>query len=269
MSACRNLVSDSPLVQETIDLLRECGGSAYASDIADIVLRISNLSTDLAGLVVAELLRDDHRLCVRECGKVELVCEDTETRILNDADFVVVDLETTGAKTPPCRVTEIGAYRVSKGQIVAEFQTLVNPETPIPPFIVNLTGINNEMVKDAPYFADVAPSWLEFAGDAVLVAHNASFDVRFLNHELARVFPGRRMANSHLCTVILSRRVFPGLENYRLQTVAEHFAITINDRHRAAGDALATAEIFIRILERMDEYGISDLAAARRFRISN
>lgn len=269
MSVCRNLVSDSPLVQETIDLLRECGGSAPASDIADIVLRISNLNADLATLVVAELLRDDHRLCVREGGSVELVCEDTETRLLNEADFVVVDLETTGAKTPPCRVTEIGAYRVSQGRIVAEFQSLVNPETPIPPFIVNLTGINNQMVKDAPCFAEIAPRWLEFAGDAVLVAHNASFDVRFLNHELSRVFPGRRMGNSHLCTVILSRRIFPGLENYRLQTVADHFSITISDRHRAAGDALATAEIFIRMLERMDEYGVRDLAAARRFKISN
>ena len=269
MPECRNLVSDSPLVQETIDVLRECGGSASASDIADIVLRISNLNADLACLVVAELVRDDARLCVRDGGSVELLCEDTEARLLNDSDFVVVDLETTGAKTPPSRVTEIGAYRVTQGRIVAEFQTLVNPETPIPPFIVNLTGINNQMVKDAPCFADVAARWLEFAGDAVLVAHNASFDVRFLNHELGRVFPGRRMANSHLCTVVLSRRIFPGLLNYRLQTVAEHFSITIENRHRAASDARATAEIFIHMLERMDEYGVRDLAAARRFKISN
>lgn len=268
MSVCRNLISDSPLVQETIDLLRMCGGSAAASDIADIVLRISNLRADLAGIIIAELIRDDHRLCVRDGSIVELLCDDSEERLLNEADFVVVDLETTGAKTPPCRVTEIGAYRISQGQIVAEFQTLVNPETPIPPFIVNLTGISNQMVKDAPCFAEVAPRWLEFAGDAVLVAHNASFDVRFLNHELSRVFPGRRMANSHLCTVVLSRRIFPGLDNYRLGTVAEHFSLTINNRHRAASDALATAEIFIRMLERMDEHGVRDLAAARRFKIS-
>lgn len=248
-------------------MLRECGGSASASDIADIVLRISNLNADLAGLVVTELIRDDHRLCVREGAIVELLSDDSESRLLNEADFVVVDLETTGAKTPPCRVTEIGAYRVSQGQIVAEFQTLVNPEMPIPPFIVNLTGISNQMVKDAPRFEEVAPLWLEFAGDAVLVAHNASFDVRFLNHELSRVFPGRRMANSNLCTVVLSRRIFPGLMNYRLQTVAEHFSITINNRHRAASDAHATAEIFIRMLERMDEHGVRDLAAARRFRV--
>ncbi len=269
MSVCQNLISDSPLVQETIDLLRECGGSAPAADIADIVLRISNLKADLAALIMAELIRDDRRLCLREGAIVELLSDDTEELVLNDTDFVVVDLETTGAKTPPCRVTEIGAYRVSQGRIVDEFQTLVNPEIPIPPFIVNLTGISDEMVKGAPRFADVAPRWLAFAGDAVLVAHNASFDVRFLNHELSRVFPGRRMANSNLCTVILSRRIFPGLLNYRLQTVAEHFSITISNRHRAAGDAYATAEIFLRMLKRLDEHGVRDLGSARRFKLAN
>jgi DNA polymerase-3 subunit alpha (Gram-positive type) len=113
------------------------------------------------------------------------------------------------------------------------------------------------------------PRWLDFAGDAVLVAHNANFDVRFLNHEIARVFPGRRMANSNLCTVVLSRRIFPGLMNYRLQTVADHFSITINNRHRAASDALATAEIFIHMLSRLDEHGVRDLAAARRFNFND
>ena len=100
MPVCRNLISDSPLVQETIDLLRECGGSASASDVADIVLRESQISRpDLAGLVVAELIRDDYRLCVRDGGTVELLCVDDEARLLKEADFVVVSLETTGAKT--------------------------------------------------------------------------------------------------------------------------------------------------------------------------
>jgi len=268
MQVRRNLVSDSPLVQETVEMLRVCGGRASAADIADLVLKLSDIEVELAAMLVADMIKDDHRLCVRDGAMVELLCEDAETRLLHEADFVVVDLETTGAKTPPCRITEIGAYRVSQGQIVAEFQTLVNPETQIPPFIVNLTGITNQMVKDAPRFAEVAPLWLDFAGDAVLVAHNASFDVRFLNHELSRVFPGQRMANSNLCTVVLSRRIFPGLLNYRLQTVAEHFSITISNRHRAAGDALATAEIFLHVLERLSEHGVRDLAAARQFRLN-
>jgi DNA polymerase III epsilon subunit family exonuclease len=267
MAVRLNLVSDSPLVQETIEILRVSGGKATASDIADIVLKLSDLDAELAAMIVADLIKDDHRLCVRDGAMVELLCEDAEARLLHESDFVVVDVETTGAKTPPCRITEIGAYRVSQGRIVAEFQTLVNPETLIPPFIVNLTGITNQMVKNAPRFEDVAPLWLDFAGDAVLVAHNAQFDVRFLNHELARVFPGRRMANSNLCTVVLSRRIFPGLLNYRLQTVAEHFQIQIINRHRAASDALATAEIFIHMLARMNEHGVRDLASARKFKV--
>ena len=265
MQGRRNLVSDSALVQEAVDMLRVAGGCAPVVDIADIVLKLSDLDAELAALVVADLVKDDHRLLLRDDLIVELVCEDAEARALHETDFVVVDVETTGAKAPPSRIMEVGAYRVSRGRIVAEFNSLVNPEIPIPPFIARLTGISDAMVKGAPLFADIAPAWLDFLGESVLVAHNAQFDVRFLNHEIARVFPGRRMINSQLCTVKLSRRIFPGLLNYRLHTLAEHFTIPIINRHRAADDALATAEIFIRMLTRLEEYGVRDLAAARRF----
>ncbi|MFN2452876.1 MAG: PolC-type DNA polymerase III [Pyrinomonadaceae bacterium] len=266
MQAFRNLVSDSVLVQEIADSLRACGGCAPVADVADVVLKLSDVDAELATLLLNDLIKDDGRFLLNDNSTIELAYEDAEARLLREADFVIVDVETTGAKTPPCRITEIGAYRVSRGRVVAEFQTLINPETAIPPFIVGLTGITNAMVKDAPRFADVAAQWLDFASDAVLVAHNAAFDVRFLNHEIARVFPGRRMVNAQLCTVRLSRSVVPGLANYRLHTVAEHFAIPIVNRHRAAGDALATAEIFIQMLERLDRHGVRDLAAARAFR---
>ncbi|HEY6188091.1 MAG TPA: exonuclease domain-containing protein [Pyrinomonadaceae bacterium] len=269
MQVRRNLVSDSALVQETVDMLRVCGGCAPATDVADIVLKLSDIEPELATLVVADLVRDDHRLSLRDDMIVELVYEDVEARALHETDFVVVDVETTGAKTPPSRVMEVGAYRVSRGRIVAEFNSLVNPQIPIPPFIARLTGISDAMVKSAPVFADIAHDWLDFVGESVLVAHNAQFDVRFLNHEITRVFPGRRMINSHLCTVKLSRRIFPGLLNYRLHTVAAHFTIPIINRHRAADDALATAEIFIRMLTRLEEYGVRDLASARLFHFNS
>ena len=265
----RNLVSDSTLVRETIEMLRGCGGSASAAAIADLVLKLSDMDAELAAILISDLIKDDHRLSIRDGSMVELDCgEDAEARLLREADFVVVDLETTGAKAPPGRITEVGAYRVSQGRIVAEFQTLVNPEMMIPPFVVHLTGITDAMVKDAPVFAEVADELLDFISDAVLVAHDAQFDVRFLNHELARIFPGQRMANPQLCTVTLSRRVVPGLLNYRLHTVAEHFAVPIHNRHRAAGDARATAEIFIRMLARLDQHGVRYLAEARRFKLS-
>ncbi len=260
-----NLVSDSTLVQETLDLLRVSGGRANALQIVDVVFKVSHIDEDLAALLVGDLVKDDRRFKMIDGQTIELQVDDCETRLLNEVDFVVVDIEATGAKMPPNRIIELGAYRIRSGKVVDSFLTLVNPEISIPRFVISLTGISNEMVKQAPLFAEVAPQWLEFVKDAVLIAHNAPFDTTFLNHEIARVYPGHRMVNPHLCTVTLSRRAVPGLANYRLDTVADHFSIPIFERHRAGSDALATAEVFLRILERLDAHGVRDLAAVRRF----
>jgi DNA polymerase III epsilon subunit family exonuclease len=265
MAPYPNLVSDSTLVQETIDLLRDCGGRANATEIVDVVFKVSHIDEELAGLLVADLIRDDCRFRIVDSKTIELQGDDIESRLLEDLEFVVVDLEATGAKNPPNRIIELGAYRIRQGRIVEDFLTLVNPEIPIPRFVVSLTGITNEMVRQAPLFADVAPRWLDFVSDAVLIAHNAPFDTSFLNHEISRVYPGHRMINTNLCTVKLSRRVFPGLTNYRLDTVADHFSIPIFHRHRAGSDALATAEVFLHLLTRLGEHGVKDLASARHF----
>jgi DNA polymerase III epsilon subunit family exonuclease len=260
-----NLISDSTLVQETIDLLRDCGGRANAAEIVDAVFKVSHVDDELAALLIADLVKGDRRFKLVDGKTIELQEDDIESRLLQDLDFVVVDLEATGAKMPPNRVIELGAYRISRGSIVDKFLTLVNPEIPIPRFVISLTGITNEMVKDAPVFADVAPRWLDFVSDAVLIAHNSPFDTSFLNHEISRVYPGHRMINPDLCTVKLSRRVFPGLNNYRLDTVADHFSIPILQRHRAGSDALATAEVFLHLLSRFEAHGVMDLASARKF----
>lgn len=265
MPSFANLVSDSTLVQETIDLLRVSGGRANASQIVDAVFKVSHIDEELAGLLVGDLVKDDRRFKIIDGKTIELQAYDCESRLLKELDFVVVDIEATGAKLPPNRIIELGAYRIRGGQIVDNFMTLVNPEIPIPRFVIALTGISNEMVKQAPLFAEVAPRWLEFVEDAVLIAHNAPFDTNFLNHEISRVYPGHRMINPHLCTVTLSRRAVPGLANYRLETIADHFSIPIFDRHRAGSDARATAELFLRILDRLDEHGVRDLATARTF----
>ncbi len=261
-----NLVSDSTLVQDTIDLLTCSGGRAAASEIVDAVFKLSHIDDELAGLLVADLIRNDRRFKIIENNTVELLEDDSHLRLLKELDFVVVDVEATGAKTPPNRLIELGAYRIRGGKILDKFVTLVNPEIPIPRFVATLTGISNEMVKGAPVFADVAPKWLDFVSEAVLVAHNAPFDTSFLNHEISRVYPGHRMVNPHLCTVRLSRRAMPDLSNHRLETIASHFSIPIASRHRAGSDALATAEIFILLLTELEEtHGIKDLGAARRF----
>jgi DNA polymerase III epsilon subunit family exonuclease len=264
----RNLVSDSPLVWEIVEMLRVCGGRADAQDVACAILKLTDLDAEMAALVISDLIKDDHRLSLSDGSTIELNGTDAEALLLHEADFVVVDLETTGAKLPPSRIMEIGAYRISQGRIVSEFQTLVNPETNIPHFVARLTGISDQMVKSAPVFADIASDWLHFAGDAVLVAHDSPFDVRFLNHEVARVFPGRRMANVHLCTVKLSRSLIPGLVNYRLHTIAEHLSIALPNRHRAADDAHATAGIFLHVLELLHRDGVRDVAGARRLKVN-
>lgn len=267
MQNFRNLVPDSALVEDTIQLLRASGGRAPATEVAETILEIPGLEPALAAALVAELVGDDWRLRVSDGShEVEVTCEDDETRSLSETDFVVFDIETTGPKMPPSRVMEIGAVRISRGAIVDEFQTLVNPLMPIPPFIAGLTGIRDEMVADAPTFDVVAPDWLMFADTSVLVAHNAIFDVRFINHEVGSVFPGRRMMNSHICTVSLARRLLPELKSFRLPALAEHFAVQHGARHRAGDDARATARVFLRLLEHLDTNGVRDLDGARRFK---
>ena len=262
MTPYPNLISESLLISDTIDLLRSFGGKASAVSVVDFVLKIRRPAPQMARMLVADLIERDPRLTLNG-DTVELVADAFEGRELAGAEFVVFDLETTGAKAPPCRITEIGAYRVRNGEIVDEFQTLLNPEMPIPRFITELTGISDDMVADAPRFADVAPDFLSFIGDSVLVAHNSGFDMRFLNYEIGRVFPDYRVANPCLCTVQLSRKLLPHIANHKLVTVADHYSIDLINHHRASADAFATAHIFINLLGRLHSDGVHDLAAVR------
>jgi len=258
-----NLVSDSLLINLTIDLLVSLGGRASAVNVVDYVMKISKPEPALAKLLVEDLIERDPRLQLVDDHV--LLVENGQNANIADTGFVVFDLETTGAKAPPCRVIEIGAYRVKNARIEAEFHALVNPEVPIPPFITALTGISDDMVAEAPLFSRVAPEFLEFIGDSVLVAHNASFDMGFLNHEIGRIYESYRMWNQSLCTVQLSRGLLPQIENHKLKTVAAHFAVELINHHRAGPDAKATAEVFINLLEELGTRGVSDLGAARLF----
>ena len=259
-----NLISDSLLINETIEFLCSTGGSASAVTVVDYVMNISKPEPSLARLLVSDLVNRDPRLLL-DGDLVHFSIQDHDARDIGDTGFVVFDLETTGAKTPPCRVTEIGAYRVRGREIVDEFHTLVNPETPIPFFISLLTGITDEMVREAPTFGEVADDFLAFIGDSILVAHNASFDMRFLNHEIGRKYENYRIANPSLCTVQLSRRLLPDVENHKLKTLADYFSVELVNHHRADADAHATARIFVNLLRDLDGLGIRDLGSVRQF----
>jgi DNA polymerase III epsilon subunit family exonuclease len=259
-----NLISDSFLVNTTIDLLVSLGGSSPAIDVVEHVMSIRNAGESLACLLISDVVERDPRLSI-EGNIVSLVEADHESIDLAKTGFVVFDFETTGAKTPPCRVTEVGAYRVINGEIVGEFHTLINPEMPIPLFISMLTGISDEMVRTAPKFGEVAADLLAFIGDSVLVAHNAGFDLRFLDHEVGRVYEDYRVGNPSLCTVQLSRKLLPEIDNHKLKTLAQHFNVELINHHRANADALATAKVFINLLEGLKEHGVRDLGSAQRF----
>jgi DNA polymerase III epsilon subunit family exonuclease len=260
-----NLISDSLIINETIQLLKSFGGRASAVKVVDFVMKISAPEPSLARLLVSDLAETDPRLQFTG-DTLELVRNDFERRSFAETDFVVFDLETTGAKAPPCRITEIGAYRVKNGKITSEYQTLVNPETAIPLFISQLTGITDSMVKNAPKFCEVAADFLDFIGESVLVAHNAHFDMHFLNHEIGKIHTDYRVRNPSLCTVRLSRRLLPDIENHRLNTLANHYSVALVNHHRAGEDAHATAHIFVNLLEELRKRGVEDLATAKRLK---
>jgi len=168
---------------------------------------------------------------------------------LGDVSYVVVDTETTGMRAwHGDRVTEIAAVVVRNGVICERFETLVNPERPIPRMITALTHIDASMVRNAPVFADVCDELLRVLEGHVFVAHNVEFDWRFLSAELVRA-RGRRLVGRKLCTVRLARRVLPYLRSRRLDSLARYYDIRIVDRHRAGGDAHATAHVLLRLLE--------------------
>ena len=162
--------------------------------------------------------------------------------------YAIVDIETTGGVSQNGGITEVAAIVHNGFKILDTYQTLINPGRPIPGFITGLTGISNEMVQDAPYFHEIADELLAFLNEKVFVAHNVNFDYNFLHLEFQRA--GLIFNVPKLCTVRLSRKVIPGIRSYSLGTICSHVGIEIKDRHRAYGDALATAHLFTIICER-------------------
>lgn len=157
-------------------------------------------------------------------------------------DFIVLDIETTGLSRYTNKVTEIAAVKVKNDKIIDQFHSLINPEQKIPSFITKLTGIDNEMVKDSPKIHEILPLFKEFLGDHVLVAHNAGFDVGFLNHNL-REYIAEELSNEIICTVKLANRIPLTTENRKLKTLCEYFKIKNESEHRAMGDTKATTEL--------------------------
>jgi DNA polymerase III subunit epsilon len=180
-------------------------------------------------------------------------------RPLAGVTFCVVDLETTGGSPAGCGITEIGALKVRLGERQGSFHTLVQPDEMVPAFIRLLTGISDDMLVDAPRIEAVLPSFLEFVRDSVLVAHNARFDVGFLNAALAREgYPP--LGNDVVDTATLARKILAGeVRNNKLETLARHLRCAHQPCHRAFADVLATNEVLHHLIERAAGYGVTTL----------
>ncbi len=173
--------------------------------------------------------------------------------------FVVFDLETTGFSPIKDKIIEIGAVKIEHGKITEKFSSFVNPKIPIPFRISQLTGITDAMVMDAPEIGTALPQFLEFVGDAVLAAHNAGFDVGFIEQNCR--YQGIEKAFTSVDTLMMARILLPTLSKYKLNVVANALHIPLENHHRAVDDAGATAEIFVKFAAMLEKRGIHDLAA--------
>lgn len=185
---------------------------------------------------------------------VESVKGDADTGF--DGTFICFDIETTGLSAARDKITEIGAVKVENGIIADKFSTFVNPEMPIPQKITQLTGITDEMVKDAPSQSEAVSAFLEFAGDNVLVAHNAPFDTSFIAKACENM--GRKYNYTSIDTVAISRAILTDIKNCKLDTVAKFLRLGEFNHHRATDDAEMLAKIFITLCRRLtDDFGIT------------
>jgi DNA polymerase-3 subunit epsilon len=180
--------------------------------------------------------------------------------------YAIIDIETTGGSARIEKITEIAIYLHDGNQTTGEFVTLVNPERNIPYFITNLTGITNEMVEDAPRFFEVARTIVELTEGRTFVAHNARFDYSFIRQEFKSL--GFNYKRNILDTVALSRKLFPGHRSYSLGNICKDLRITINGRHRAAGDALATVKLFELLVAKDREINNGKSVLLRNTRVS-
>ena len=196
-------------------------------------------------------------------GVEAYLVDDTRQIVINSMGqnfndtFVVFDLETTGFSAEVDRIIEIGAVKIKNGEIVDNFSKFVNPKIPIPFRIEKLTGINDSMVMEAEPIEKILPEFLEFCGDAVMVAHNAGFDTSFIINNAERL--GIKYDPTIMDTVLLAQFVIPNLHNYKLDTLCKHLVVSLENHHRAVDDAQATAYIYLKMVKMLEERDIFDL----------
>jgi DNA polymerase-3 subunit epsilon len=243
-----------------VDTLEE-HGPLSAAEAARSLFATSSISEGLACSLLAEVTAGDSRVVC--AGPTVSLSGTRADPLLDEAEFVVFDLETTGLAASRDRICEIGAVRVKALELVDSFQSLVNPGIALPEPVARLTGLRERELRHAPPISRVLPRFLAFAGDALLVAHNARFDQRFLEQQLLRVH-GRRLSEQPLCTAALARRLLEGrARRVGLASLAHFFGVSTRPCHRALPDAEATAEVLLHLIGLAQELGARRLSELR------
>lgn len=250
---------NASLAPTTLEFLRKARYKDLAHVLRSMARRFDVYHSGYPDLMV-ETADDIYFVEVKADGDSLKYKQLSKARLLKDAGFnveiirvnwksdpnqiyVVVDIETTGGSPGAHRITEIGAIKIQGGQIISEFQTLINPERFIPPFISKLTGITDEMVVAAPTFSGIANEFLKFTEEAIFVAHNVRFDYGFIQKEFARLEID--FNRTQLCTCQGMKKAFPGIKSYGLKNLSHHFQITMEQHHRAMSDAKAATELLL------------------------
>jgi DNA polymerase-3 subunit epsilon len=244
-------------VDELVALLEQAGEPLDYREVWPRLFPVANCPPELMRALVSDIVRDDERLAWDGTFLVGLQAWRAQRRDLAGVAFTVVDLETTGGTPGFTKITEIGAVRLEGGREVATFSQLVDPRQAVPPKITDITGITAEMLRGQPTIEEVLPRFLDFSADSVLVAHNARFDLGFLDYELG-VLMRRTFPRPTLDTLRLARRLLPPMR-CSLAALAERFDTAVKPRHRALDDALATAEILLLLLAMTQEQGVTTL----------
>ena len=266
---CHTKMSDMDGVSEVVDILKrahEWGHKAIAITDHGVVQAFPIANHFIEGLDKDDPFKVIYGVEGYLVDDLQDVAVNEKGQSLNDT-YVVFDLETTGFSPIKDKIIEIGAVKVENGVITDKFSTFVNPKVPIPFEITNLTGITDDMVMEAPDIETILPQFLEFVGDAVLVAHNASFDVSFIeqNCRYQDITPDFTSVD----TVAMARILLPTLSKFKLNVVANALHISLENHHRAVDDAGATAEIFVKFVEMLRARNIKTLTKLNQFGAQN
>ena len=254
--------ADSPLFDRALELLREA--PRQTDEIAATVLGIHTGPEAVTQRLVGELFRAEPRVR-HEAGWWRLTdAPDVAPRGFDGMRFVVVDVETTGGVAGQGgHIIEFAAVRIARRQIVDSFTSLVDPGVSVSPWITRLTGIRNGMIRGAPTFGQILPEVRRQLDGSVFVAHSVGYDWGFIREEIRRL--GEPIPRGpRLCTVQLARRLLPGLDRRGLDSLAGYYGVEIQERHRARGDAIATARCFLRMLDDAERRGWTTWEDLRR-----